>query len=132
MDHTICHFEIPADEPKRAAQFYSGLFGWDIKGWDDPANKAEIMMVATVPTDETGRPSRPGVNGMILKRQNPHHPFANYIIVENVDDYLAKAAALGGQVAMPRMPVPGRGWFAYFKDTEGNIMGLWQVDPSAA
>ena len=32
MDHTICHFEIPAEEPKRAAEFYRGLFDWDIHG----------------------------------------------------------------------------------------------------
>ena len=32
MDHTICHFEIPAEEPKRAAEFYRGLFDWDIRG----------------------------------------------------------------------------------------------------
>ena len=44
----------------------------------------------------------------------------------------AKAEALGGQVVMPRTPVPGMGWFLYFKDTEGNILGLWQSDPAAA
>src|SRR5215469_5373155 len=75
MDHTVCHFEIPAEEPKRAAEFYRRLFDWNIRAWDNPDNKAEIHMVKTVPTDETGRPARPGVNGMILKRQNPHHPF---------------------------------------------------------
>ena len=42
MDHTVCHFEIPAEEPKRAAEFYRGLFNWDIRGWDSPDNTAEI------------------------------------------------------------------------------------------
>jgi hypothetical protein len=66
MDHTVCHFEIPAEEPKRAAEFYRGLFDWDIRGWDSPDNQVEIQMISTVPTDETGRPTRPGVNGMIM------------------------------------------------------------------
>ena len=131
MDHTICHFEIPADEPKRAVEFYRGLFNWDIRLWG-ANNPAEIHMIATVPSDETGRPSKPGVNGMIMKRQNPGQPFANYIHVESVDDYGSKAEALGGQIVMPKTAVPGMGWFLYFKDTEGNILGLWQVDPSAA
>jgi uncharacterized protein len=132
MDHTICHFEIPADEPKRAATFYRELFGWNIRGWESPDNKAGIMTVQTVPSDEHGRPTVPGVNGMIIKRQHPQHPFANYILVESVDAYGAKAESLGGKIIMPKQAVPGMGWFLYFKDTEGNIFGLWQVDPAAA
>jgi uncharacterized protein len=132
MDHTICHFEIPAEEPKRAVEFYKELFGWDIKHWGASDNKAEIHMISTVPTDESGMPSRPCVNGMIMKRQHPQQPFANYIHVESVDDYGAKAVALGGQIVMPKTPVPGMGWFLYFKDTEGNILGLWQLDSAAA
>lgn len=132
MDHTVCHFEIPAEEPKRAAEFYRGLFDWGIRAWDSPDNTVEIMMISTVPTDETGRPIRPGVNGMIMKRQHPQQPFANYISVESVDEYGARAEALGGQIIMPKTPVPGMGWFLYFKDTEGNILGLWQHDPAAA
>ena len=132
MDHTICHFEIPADEPKRAAEFYRKLFDWDIREWESPDKKAEIHMVSTVPSDETGRPTRQGVNGMILKRQHPQHPFANYISVECVEEYGAKAVALGGQVIMPKTAVPGMGWFLYFMDTEGNIFGLWEEDQAAA
>jgi predicted enzyme related to lactoylglutathione lyase len=29
------------------------------------------------------------------------------------------------------MGVPGVGWLAYFKDTEGNIFGIMQNDPNA-
>lgn len=132
MDHTICHFEIPADEPERAATFYRGLFDWDIRVWDDPSNAHEIMMVKTVPSDESGRTIRPGVNGLIMKRQAPGQPFANYISVESVDEYGAKVEALGGQVILPKTPVPGMGWFLYFQDPEGNILALWQTDSAAA
>jgi predicted enzyme related to lactoylglutathione lyase len=129
MDHTICHFEIPADDLDRAGAFYRDLFGWDIIAWG--ANR-DIHMVKTVPTDERGAPARPGVNGMLIKRQNPHHPFSNYVHVESVDEYLKKAESLGGQVAMPRTPVPGMGYFAFVKDTEGNVIGLWEVNAAAA
>lgn len=132
MDHTVCHFEIPADEPKRAAEFYRGLFDWDIRAWDSADNKAEIHMIDTIPRDETGKLIRPGVNGMIMKRQNPHQPFANYISVEDIDAYGAKLQKLGGQIIMPKTPVPGMGWFLYFKDPEGNILALWQLDSAAA
>ncbi|MEO6807611.1 MAG: VOC family protein [Isosphaeraceae bacterium] len=132
MDHTICHFEIPADEPKRAAEFYRGLFGWDVRAWDSSDNTMGVHTVSTVPSDEHGKPIRPGVNGMIMKRQHPQQPFVNYISVESVDEYGAKLETLGGQVVMPKTPVPGMGWFLYFKDPEGNILALWQQDPAAA
>lgn len=127
MDHTIVHFEIPADDPERAAVFYRGLFGWEINRWGE----AEYWMVQTVPTDETGRPTRQGLNGGLMKKQNPQQPFANYVSVESVEEYGKKAEALGAQIAMPKTPVPGMGWFLYIKDTEGNILGLWENDPKA-
>ena len=37
----------------------------------------------------------------------------------------------GATVAVPKMPVPGVGWLAYIKDTEGNIFGMMQNDPQA-
>ena len=37
-----------------------------------------------------------------------------------------------GHVAVAKMPIPGMGWLAYAKDTEGNIFGMMQPDPSAA
>ena len=130
MDHTICHFEIPAEEPERAIAFYQGLFGWDIQAYGPP--EMNYWMVKTVPTNEEGRPVRPGINGGLMKRHHPQQPWANYIFVEDVDASAEKAVALGGQIAMPKTPVPGMGWFVYLKDTEGNIFGLWQVDPNAA
>jgi uncharacterized protein len=39
--------------------------------------------------------------------------------------------AAGGQFVLPKMPVPGVGWLAYFKDTEGHIFGVMQADSAA-
>jgi predicted enzyme related to lactoylglutathione lyase len=129
MDHTICHFEIPVDDMDKAGKFYQGLFGWQIQPWGEP--EVGISMVGTVPADENGAPARQGVNGMLIKKRHPQQPFANYISVESVDDYAAKAVALGGQIALPKTPVPGMGYFLYIKDLDGNILGLWELDPSA-
>jgi len=46
-----------------------------------------------------------------------------------VDDAVKKAWSGGGTIALPKMPIPGVGWLAYCKDTEGNIFGLMQADP---
>jgi predicted enzyme related to lactoylglutathione lyase len=52
--------------------------------------------------------------------------------VPNLDELFAKAGTLGAAVAVPKMPIPGVGWLAYVKDTEGNLLGLYQQDPTAA
>lgn len=131
MDHTIVHFEIPADNPERAAKFYRELFGWDVKKYDDPSGQMEYWMVQTVPTDGQGMPTRQGVNGGLMKRMAPDQVLVNYIGVDNVDDYVKKAEKLGAKVHMPKSPVPTMGWFAQLKDPEGNVFAVWQTDPNA-
>lgn len=51
--------------------------------------------------------------------------------VPALDEAVAKATSNGGTIALPKMPVPEIGWLAYCKDTEGNIFGMMQTDPSA-
>jgi predicted enzyme related to lactoylglutathione lyase len=73
MDHTVVHFEIPADDPERAAKFYGELFGWDISRFNGPTggDGPEYWLVRTIPSDATGHPTRPGVNGGLMRRMSP-------------------------------------------------------------
>ncbi|MBA3759519.1 MAG: VOC family protein [Gemmatimonadales bacterium] len=129
MSHTVVHFEIPADQPERAAEFYRELFGWKIEHMGGPM---DYWLVNTVPTDAEGRPIEPGVNGGLMRRMMPEQTPVNYISVENVDQFARKAESLGAKVVAPKTPVPGMGWFAQLTDTEGNIFAIWQHDPAAA
>ena len=52
--------------------------------------------------------------------------------VEDIDRSLERIVETGGSVVSPRAPVPGMGWFAYFEDSEGNVLGLWTSAPDAA
>ena len=123
MDHTIVHFEIPADDVEKLRKFYSALFGWKIEKMPGPM---EYFMVQTVPIDDKGMPVRPGVNGGMMKKQNPEHNPVNYITVESVDEYVKKIEALGGRVIVPKMEVPGIGWWASALDPEGNQFAIMQ------
>jgi predicted enzyme related to lactoylglutathione lyase len=123
MDHTIVHFEIPADDVEKLRKFYSELFGWKIEKMPGPV---EYWGIATVPVNEKGMPQRPGVNGGMMKRQNPEHKPVNYIAVESVDEYVKKIEALGGRVIVPKMEVPGIGWWALALDPEGNQFAILQ------
>lgn len=117
------HFELHADDPQRAVTFYRTLFGWGAQQWEGPQ---EYHLLTT------GEQGTPGIDGAILRRTAPGTSTVNTIDVPSVDEYVAKAVAAGGQVAMPKMAVPGIGWLAYCMDTEGNVFGLMQMDAGAA
>jgi len=121
MDHTIVHFEIPAEDVEKLRGFYSRLFGWKIEKTPGPM---DYWLIETVPIDEQGRPLRPGVNGGMMKKQHPQHKFTHYIQVESVDEYCKKVEKLGGKVLTPKMEVPGIGWWALAIDPEGNHFAL--------
>jgi uncharacterized protein len=133
MSHTVVHFEIPTDQPERAVKFYRDLFGWDIERFGaSGAGGIDYWLVKTVPTDAEGKPTEPGVNGGIMRRMMPGQTPVNYISVENVDEFARKAERLGAKVVLPKMPVPGMGWFSQLTDTEGNVFAIWEHDPAAA
>ena len=116
------HFEINADDPERASQFYRDVFGWDIQKWQGPV---EYWMVVTGPKDT------PGINGGLMKRHSPNATTVNTIDVADLDAAIAKITESGGKVMMPRTPIPGVGYFAYCLDTENNIFGVMQSDAQA-
>ena len=116
------HFEIPATDPEAVAAFYTSLFGWKISSWGTPE-----MGYWLVDTGKDG----PGINGGILRRRDPAQPSVNTVEVADLDAAMTKAVAIGGQVCVPKMPIPTIGWLCYAKDPDGNIFGMMQNDPSA-
>ena len=98
VDHTIVHFEIPAEDVEKLRRFYTQLFGWKIERMPGPM---ESLNIETVPVDEKGLPVRPGVNGGMLKKESPMQGPLNYIAVESVDEYTKKIEALGGRFPHP-------------------------------
>jgi len=117
------HFEIPAENPDRAIAFYQAVFGWTFQKWDGPM---PYWLITTGPNIE------PGINGGLMPRRDPAEPCVNTVGVANIDVSLATVPAHGGLCVVPKMPVPGVGWLAYCKDTEGHIFGMMQPDPTAA
>ncbi len=120
---SIVHFEIPADDPKRAGEFYKQAFGWQVTAMPE----MNYTMVSTGPSDQNGMPTQPGmINGGMPKRGQPIEHTVVTINVPSIDDALTRVEKLGGSRVGEKMPVGDMGWSAYFKDTEGNIVGLWQ------
>ena len=122
----VIHFEIHTDEPARAVKFYEALFGWQFTSWGGPM---EYWLITTGPD------SQPGINGGLIKRPCPVTgdgviAYVCTVDVAELDPMVEKALALGGVLALPKMPIPGVGWLAYVKDTEGNVLGMMQSDPT--
>ena len=118
----VVHFEIHADDTDRASKFYSDVFDWKFQKWDGPM---DYWLV------QTGEESEPGINGGLMKRRDPAGRVYNTIGVHDLAAQIDKVTAAGGQIVVPTMAVPGVGWLAYFKDTEGNIFGMMQPDSDA-
>jgi len=119
----VSHFEIPADDVERAQAFYREAFGWNIQSIPE----MNYTMVSTAPSDETGRPKEPGaINGGMLQRQGPITAPVITIEVDDIDATLPTIEKLGGALAVPKVAVADMGFAAYFTDTEGNVIGLWQ------
>ncbi|MCW3982373.1 MAG: VOC family protein [Candidatus Bathyarchaeota archaeon] len=123
MDHTLTHFEIPANDVEKLKHFYEEVFGWKITLIEGPL---EYWAIQTVPLDPNGKAIRPGVNGGMYKKLTPDNKPLNYYTVESITDFLDKIVRLGGKVIMPKQEVPEVGWIAAAEDPEGNPFALLQ------
>jgi uncharacterized protein len=122
MDRVV-HFEVPFDDGERAGTFYREAFGWQL----DSVPEMRYTVVTTTPRDEHGRPAESGgINGGMLRRQGPITAPVVTVSVADIDEALTRIERLGGKVAIGRQPVGDMGFSAYFHDTEGNLIGLWQ------
>jgi predicted enzyme related to lactoylglutathione lyase len=60
------------------------------------------------------------------KRGGPLKSTVVTIMVSDIDKSLAKVEKLGGKTVQKKQPVGDMGFTAYFKDSEGNVVGLFQ------
>ncbi|MGP0221754.1 VOC family protein [Paenarthrobacter sp. NCHU4564] len=125
----IVHFEIPTEDTDRANSFYKSVFDWNLS----PMQGMDYTIAITTDSDEqTGAPKQPGaINGALFPRTDNLKTPILTLDVEDVDAALAQVESAGGSVVQGKDAVPGMGWYAYFKDTEGNILGVRQTDSSA-
>lgn len=120
----IVHFEIHADDPQRAVDFYTQVFGWSVSRMGD----MDYWLLAT--GDEA-----PGIDGAILPRQGPRPEVGapvvgavNTVQVDDLDATLAAALERGAVMALDKMPIPGVGTVAYLLDPEANVVGVLQPE----
>ena len=131
MPNRVTHFEIHAADPQRAIAFYQRVFGWEFQQWmDNPPYWG--VLTATQGSTEAG------INGGLMLRHGAPpiegaavNAFVCTIQVDSYDSIHAKIVKAGGVIALPKFAIPGMAWQGFYKDTEGNIFGVSQLDPNA-
>ena len=128
MSGRVVHFEVPAKDMKRAKSFYSDVFGWKIT--DIP--EMNYTIVETTPADRNGIPTKAGaINGGMTKKAHPVEAPIITIQVEEISRVLKEVEKHGGQTVVKKTSMGANGFFGYFKDPEGNTMGLFQAPERA-
>lgn len=129
----VVHFEIHASDPDASQKFYEGLFGWTFQVMGQEYGGYRVIVTGPGP-DEMAKGvtmENVGINGGMTERRGeaaavgaPVNGFVNIIGVENVDQTMEKAQALGGKVALPAMDIPSIGRVGYLLDPDNTIFGV--------
>jgi predicted enzyme related to lactoylglutathione lyase len=120
----VIHFEIPVDDLERAKNFYKTVFGWGLTS----VPEMEYTLIQTVEVDEaTQMPKEAGaINGGMMQRTELWKNPIITVHVGDIDAAMKQILGLGGKIVQGKIEVPNMGITAYFQDTEGNVLGLWQ------
>jgi predicted enzyme related to lactoylglutathione lyase len=122
MPARVVHFEIPFDDGDRARSFYEKAFGWEMMSMPDMG----YTLVTTGPSGDEGPTEAGYINGGMMQREGPFTAPNLVLDVENLEDALKAVNDAGGTTVSERQAVGDMGFAAYFKDSEGNLVGLWE------
>lgn len=111
----VVRFEFPASRPEALARFLSDLFGWIYQCVRTGAAECWAFTTGS---------RQLGINGGVVKRQNPQHPPMTCVDVASADVSIERATQLGARVALPKTPIPGVGAISCLRDPGGNVFDL--------
>jgi uncharacterized protein len=113
-----CHIEFATNDREAAKRFYGSVFGWTFEEYPG-------MDYAEVITSEDG--IRGGIGTLAGSVGIPSDVrFVGYLLPDDFDATLERIERAGGTVLIPKTDVHGFGWFAHFRDLDGNVVGLWK------
>ena len=118
----LVHFEMNVKDVHKTIAFYESVFGWKFQKWEGPMDYWLIM---------TGDENEPGIDGGLGYEEEGFPKVVNTIDVNDIDEIIKKVKSNGGEIVRPKHAVPGVGWLAYFKDSEGVMSGIMQNDANA-
>ncbi len=123
----VVHFEIPAEDRKRMADFYTKVFGWKTQMLG--SEMGDYVLATTTETGKNGRPKKPGAinGGFFPKSEDKPAQYPSVVIaVEDIKKHMKKVEKAGGKVLGEPSDIPGVGLYVSFFDTEGNRVSMLQ------
>ena len=128
----VVHFEMPAEDKKRMADFYTKVFGWRTQMLG--SEMGNYVLAFTTEVGKNGRPKKPGaINGGFFPKSDdkPAQYPSVVIAVEDIRKQMKKVEKAGGKVFGEPMEIPGVGQYVSFMDTEGNRVSMLQPSRGA-
>ena len=132
----VVHFEMPAKDKKRTAEFYSSVFGWKMNQLG--AEMGDYLLAQTTETDDNNMVKTPGaINGGFFESQEKEGSNVPHLVisVDNLEESMKKVEEAGGKIlGGAKGPgtiddIPGIGRYVSFEDSEGNHVGMLQPTP---
>jgi len=126
----VVHFEMPAVDRQRMADFYTKTFGWKAQMFGP--EMGDYVVVQTTETDANGMIQTPGaINGGFYPKKDdwPAQYPSVVIAVDDIRASMQQVTDAGGQVLGEPMEIPGVGQYVSFFDTEGNRVSMLQALP---
>src|SRR6516225_1583212 len=123
----VVHFEMPANDRRRMAEFYTRVFGWRTQQLGP--EMGNYVVATTTELDQNGRPKKPGsINGGFFQNSvdKPDQYPAIVIAVDDIGQHMKKVKDAGGEILGEPIEVPGVGSYVSSRDTEGNRIAMLQ------
>ncbi|MFL6309336.1 MAG: VOC family protein [Nitrososphaera sp.] len=123
----VVHFEMPAEDRKRMADFYTKVFGWKTQQLGE--DMGNYVLATTIDSDEKGSPKRPGaINGGFFQKTDdkPAQYPSVVIAVDDIREHIKSVEKAGAKVLGEPVDISGVGLYVSFLDTEGNRVGMIQ------
>lgn len=125
--NSVIHFEMPAKDKKRVADFYSKVFGWNMQQMGE--DMSNYLIAQTTETNEQGMVKTPGaINGGFFDYSDDKENSTPHLViaVEDINKSIEDVKASGGEIHGEVMDIPGVGKYVSFRDTEDNVVGILQ------
>jgi uncharacterized protein len=114
----VVQWQIVAKDPDAETRFYGSLFGWKIR-----TNNA-------LGYREVDTQSPRGINGGVWPSPPEGHNLVQlFVEVDDIDEYIGKAAKLGATVIVPKSELPDGDALAIVLDPAGLSFGLYRPRP---
>ena len=124
----VVHFEMPAEDRKRMAKFYTKAFGWQMQMLGEDMGNY-VLATTAAELDKKGRPKKNGIinGGFYVKDKDKPAQYPSVVIaVDSIKRSMNKVTKAGGEVIGEPMEIPGFGMYVSFFDTEGNRVAIME------